>query len=179
MRNPRGAVEFLLVAASCSTAQKVALNDCMMSRRSYQPRCLFVALISAWAVAVFVPSAIFALAGLSPLAAGHGLLEGTWRVADQVAPFAKLGYAAAFLALVLVSRRASIPRRWVILLDIILACVAMLLVLALLPSAWSRGFGVGLVGQRFSTVPTIIYMLGAVLSGISFAVAETRCAKAA
>lgn len=148
-----------------------------MTRPPFRARCLFVALISAWVVAVFVPSAVIALTGLSPLAAGHGFLAATWRVADEVAPFAKIGYAAAFLVLFILSRRIPFDRIWDIPLDIFLACVAMFLVLAFVPQDWSRGFGIGLTGCRFSPLPTLIYFVGAALSGLTFAISERNCAK--
>jgi hypothetical protein len=144
-------------------------------RTRFSPRCLFVALISAWFVAVFVPSAVIALCGLSPLAVGHGFLAATWRVADEVAPFAKIGYAAAFLALLVLARRIPLDRQWDIPIDMVLACLAMLLVLAFLPRTWSRGFGIGLTGTRFSPLPTFIYFVGAVLSGLTFALSEQKC----
>jgi hypothetical protein len=147
--------------------------------RTLHPRCLFVALISAWAVAVFLPSAVIALTGLSPLAAGNGFLAATWRVADDVAPFAKIGYAAAFLALLIIAGRIPLSRNWEVPVDIVLACIAMLLVLAFLPRSWSRGFGIGLTGSRFSPLPTLIYIGSAALSGLTFALSERKCSKGA
>ena len=55
------------------------------------------------------------------------------------------------------------------------AAVAMLLMLALLPAAWSRGFGIGIAGARFEPVLVGIYLSGALAAALTFGGVERRC----
>ena len=148
----------------------------MKSVRTVIPKCLFAAWIFGWVTAVFVPSALIALAKLSPLAGGKGILSGTFAVADEVAPAAKLGFATLTGAFMLIPRRV-LPVRGIsaVGVDMLLAATAMLLVLALLPEQWSRGFGIGLTGTRFAPTATLIYLAGALLSGLVFSLSEAKC----
>ncbi len=138
-----------------------------------RPKCFFVALIAGWVVAIFLPSLIVAAAGLSPLAAGRNLAAATVRVADEVAPAAKIGFALLFAALLYARRRwtaaPALPA------DLLVGCAAMLAVLALLPLAWSRGFGIGLSGRRFDPDLLAIYLVGGALAGLAFHLAERSC----
>jgi len=138
-----------------------------------RPKCFFIALIAAWVVAIFLPSAIVAAAGLSPLAAGRNLAAATIEVADEVAPAAKILFAL-LLASLLYARRKWLPVA-ALPADMLVACVAMLTVLALLPPDWSRGFGIGLAGTRFDPTLLAIYLLGAALAGLAFHLAERKC----
>lgn len=138
-----------------------------------RPSCFFVALIAGWVAAIFVPSAIVAAAGLSPLAAGRNLASATFAIADEVAPAAKIGFALVF-ALLLYARRSG-TRLPALPADMLIGCVAMLTVVALLPLHWSRGFGIGLVGSRFDPTLLVIYLLGGALAGLAFHQAESRC----
>jgi hypothetical protein len=99
----------------------------------------------------------------------------TFAVADQVAPAAKILFAVLFAAMLSVARRVTLRRSLGIALDMALSCVAMLAVLALLPAAWSRGFGIGLTGARFTAAPLLIYLAGALLAGLGFSLSETSC----
>jgi hypothetical protein len=138
-----------------------------------RPKCFFIALMSAWAIAVFLPSFVIAAAGLSPLAAGRNLLWATIEVADEVAPAPKIGFAL-LLSILLYARR-----RWARMpalpADVLIGCVAMLAVLALLPQIWSRGFGIGLSGTRFDPGLIAVYLSGAALAGLAFNLAEASC----
>jgi hypothetical protein len=138
-----------------------------------RPKCFFVALSAGWAVAIFAPSATIAAAGLSPLAAGRNLAAATIEVADEVAPAAKLGFALVFAVLLYVRRRwTRVPA---LPADMLIGGVAMLATLALLPEPWSRGFGIGLAGDRFDPILLAVYFLGGALAGLAFRLAETRC----
>ncbi|MGZ8287132.1 MAG: hypothetical protein ACXW27_01690 [Allosphingosinicella sp.] len=138
-----------------------------------RPKCFFIALIAAWVVAIFLPSAIIAAAGLSPLAAGRNLAAATFAVADEVAPAAKIGFAFLFASLLYARRRwTRIPA---LAADILIGCVAMLTILALLPLPWSRGFGIGLGGSRFDPALLAAYLLGAASAGLAFHLSERRC----
>lgn len=97
-------------------------------------------------------------------------------VADEVAPAAKLGYATLVGVFMFAARRLwTDPGVAAVALDLCFAVVAMLLVLALLPEQWSRGFGIGLTERRFAPELTIIYLAGAFLSGLVFSLSEAKC----
>ena len=129
----------------------------------------------AWAVAIYVPSGLVALAGMSPLAEGRSLPAATFAVADEVSPAAKIGYALLLGSLLAAAGRIPLGRPLRIATDVLIACAATLLMLALLPAGWSRGFGIGLGGARFDTAATAVYLAGAALSGFTFSLSEARC----
>ena len=113
--------------------------------------------------------------GLAPLALGQSLPAAAWALADEVAPLAKLSYAAILSALLLGVRRLALNKLALIAADAALACVAMMAVLALLPEDWSRGFGIGLTGSRFAAGTTLVYLVGAAFSGFTFSLIEANC----
>lgn len=141
--------------------------------RSLSLRSIAPAWIFAWAVAIFLPSALIAGFGLSPAegAVPYPELPGAvWRVADEVGPFAKLLLGALLAAAFLVVALWPAPTRMLRVLSAAAAgAVAMLLTVALVPESWSRGFGVGLVGERFDPAVTGCYLIGAVVGGLFFA----------
>lgn len=141
------------------------------------PRCFFIALIAAWVLAIYLPSLVIAAAGLSPLAAGRNLAVATLDVADEVAPAAKIGFAL-LLSLLLYARR-----RWPALpavpADVAIGGLAMSATVAFLPQAWSRGFGIGIAGNRFDPVLLAIYLSCAALAGLVFHFSEKRCLRRA
>lgn len=148
----------------------------MKVARTTTPKCFFVAWIFGWVTAIFVPSLLIALTGLSPLAAGKNLLSGTIAVADEVAPAAKLAFGILLAGFALAARRlVKVRALLAAILDAGLALAAMILVIAALPQEWSRGFGIGLAGERFASLPTAIYAAGALLSGLVFSLSEARC----
>jgi hypothetical protein len=142
---------------------------------AFSPKCFFVGWISAWFIAIYAPSAMIALAGASPLADGRRLPAATFAIADQVAPAAKLAFAALLALMLLLSRRLALSAATRLVVDMSCASAAMLLVVALLPAPWSRGFGVGLAGDRFALAPLAMYLAGALLAGLAFSLSETRC----
>jgi cell division protein FtsW (lipid II flippase) len=127
----------------------------------------------AWVVAIFLPSGLIALFDLSAAAAGRNFLSATFEVADQVAPAAKLSFVILFAALLLIAHR--LRRQLDLASAILAACLAMLLTLALLPATYSRGFGIGLANSRFDPALLAIYLASAVLAGLTFSSAETKC----
>jgi len=144
--------------------------------RTVRPRCFFVAWIFSWVTAIYLPSVLIAIAGLSPLVTGKGLPAGTFAVADEVAPAAKLSFALLVALFMFVARRIAPARRSLaVAADMLLALSAMLLVLAILPEDWSRGFGIGLTGTRFAPALTTIYASGGLLSGLVFSMSEAKC----
>jgi hypothetical protein len=144
--------------------------------RTVTAKCFFGAWIFGWVTAIFAPSVFIVLSELSPLATEKGILSGTIAVADEVAPAAKLGFGTFTAAFMLSARRfVAVRGIFAVALDVLLAVTAMLLVLALLPEQWSRGFGIGLMGTRFAPEATLIYLAGAFLSGLVFSLSEAKC----
>jgi len=141
---------------------------------AFRPRCFFVALLLAWFVAIFAGSALIALSGLSPITAGRSLPSAIWEVADEMAPAAKLGFVIAVAPLLLAVDRLAAPRL-APFAAVVATCVAMLSTLALVPAPYSRGFGIGLTGARFDTVPLLLYLASAALAGIAFIASDARC----
>lgn len=123
--------------------------------------------------AIYLPSFLIAVTARSPLASGRNLFGDVFAIADEVSPAAKISFAILFGGLLLAVRRfRGTPAT---LVDMMLGMAAMFLVIALLPAAWSRGFGIGLSGTRFDLLPTAIYLVGGVLSGLAFSISESRC----
>lgn len=148
----------------------------MSFARRVTPKCFFAAWIFAWATAIYVPSALVAATGLSPLVESKGLLPAIFAVADEVAPAAKIGYALILAVLALLARKLMASRGFAALAtDMMLGSIAMLAMLLALPLDWSRGFGIGLTGTRFALHATMIYFAGALLSGLAFSISETKC----
>jgi hypothetical protein len=144
------------------------------------PKCFFPAWLFAWVVAIFLPSAIIAYLGLSPAAAEIGvgfdnIFATTWKVGDDVGPFAKLSFGALSLAQFFAVQRMRLERIALVVVSVVAGAFAMTLALALLPAEYSRGFGVGLSGERFQPTLTAIYALGGALAGAMFAFALQRC----
>ena len=148
----------------------------MTAPRSTSLKCFFAAWIFAWVIAIFVPSILIAWAGLSPLAQGRGLPAAILAVADEAAPAAKIGFAFLMGLFLVLARKAIRTQNAVAVgADILLAVLAMLLMLALLPADWSRGFGIGMTGTRFAPAATLIYLAGAGLAGLAFSLSEAKC----
>ncbi len=145
----------------------------MILARPSTPKCFFVAWIFGWVTAIYVPSLVITLAGLSPLTTGHNFFGDVFAVADEVAPAAKLAFAFLFASFLILAAKFGSTRATVV--HMALGAVAMLLVVALLPQQWSRGFGVGLAGTRFAALPTAIYIGSGLLSGLVFSLSEARC----
>lgn len=122
-----------------------------------------------------MPSALIALTGTSPLTQGRGLPAATLAVADEVAPAAKIMFAILFALMLLLARRVALSSLLCVMLDMFIACLSTVLVLAFLPADWSRGFGIGLTGARFAFEPLLIYLGGAMLAGFSFSMSERNC----
>lgn len=143
--------------------------------RRFRPRCLFLGMIFGWVVAIYVPSAMIAAFGLAPPGTPPGIIAATWHMTDEIGPIAKLAFAALAAALLLGTRLAAMPRTARAAADAALGVLAMMLLLAFLPEAWSRGIGIGLTGQRFDPALLPIYLLGGALSGLTFSLADAKC----
>lgn len=145
----------------------------MKSARPLAPKCLFAAWVVGWATTIYLPSLSIAALSLSPLAARTNLIVDAFQVADEVSPAAKLVFAAIFGGSLVGIRMATAKRR--MLVDALVGVISIILVVAFLPKDWSRGFGIGLNGIRFDTVPTTMYVIGGFLGGIVFSLSEARC----
>lgn len=145
----------------------------MKSSVTWAPKCLFAAWVLGWVTSIYLPSFTIALLALSPLASADNILAATFAVADEVSPAAKLAFAVVFGSALLAIRLARADRRW--LADAAIGVISIMLVVAFLPENWSRGFGVGLAGNRFDLLPTMIYLVGGFLSGVVFWLVEARC----
>lgn len=145
----------------------------MQSARPTSPKCFFTAWVLAWATAVYLPSLVIAMLSLSPLASGGNLFLDTFEVADEVSPAAKLTYGVLFGALLMLARAGGAGRK--LSVDVSIGVASIALVVALLPEYLSRGFGIGLTGARFDPLPTAIYLIGGVASGVVFSLTEKKC----
>ncbi len=140
-------------------------------------RCFLPAWIGAWAVAVFLPSAILAYAGISPAAPAidtglHHLPASTWKVADDVGPAVKLMMGGilliGFLSLVQF-RHVRYPAA------ILIGLVAVAATAALVPASLSRGFAFALTGAWFDWTTTPIYAIGGICAGLTFVASFSHC----
>lgn len=156
-------------------------------------RCWLLALLSGWVTTVFGASALIVLRSVPNAMTRSGLgspgwLPATWRVADEMAPAAKL-LLVALVAILLWLGERSVPQSpgtdgsarwwWPYVRNGVLGATAMLLTLALVPTTFSRGFGVGLTGARFDPMTLPLYLLSAGLGAIVYTFSVTRCRAAA
>ncbi|MCJ8211982.1 hypothetical protein MUY27_19850 [Mucilaginibacter sp. RS28] len=96
-------------------------------------------------------------------------LRNIWEIADDMGPVVKLSIIAVFAVLYILSRSIIKKSRLSFYTgSIIIAVIAVLLVLALLPADLSRGYGIRLTGARFDLSMLPIYLSGAVLGGVVF-----------
>lgn len=146
-------------------------------------KCAGPAWLAGWIAAVFLPSALIAFAGLSSPARAIGigpdhLLGTTWKVADDVGPAAKLLLGLLLSLLFLASAR--IPLRTVAqryLLNAVAGVAAIVVTLALIPAAFSRGFGIGLTGLRFDPAALPFYIVGGLAAGLAYQSSLARCVR--
>jgi hypothetical protein len=144
-------------------------------------RCTLTALLWAWVTMVFATSALVALLvapndTITAIVAERGPVGATVRLADEMGPAVKLLLIAVFALLVLLGERvAARPVAARYALNAALGAAAMLLVLAVVPASFSRGFGVGLTGQRFHASLLPIYLTCGALAGLAFTHSATVC----
>lgn len=149
-------------------------------------RCWSLALLSGWVTMVFTSSVLVVLRDVPNAMTRSGFgspgwIAASWRVADEMAPTAKLLLVAIFAALVWLGERwlptgAVELHRWQSFLrDIAISWLAMMLTLALVPTDLSRGFGVGLTGARFDPVVLPLYLGSAALGAVIYTISLARC----
>lgn len=137
-------------------------------------RCIFTSWILAWAVAVFLPSAVIAAMTLeSEARTPTAFLGTTWQVADAVGPAVKLVVGAVLLA-----GGIGIGRmigRLPLEASVLIGIAATLAPLAIVPRAWSRGYGAEIAGFEFDATLLLIYALGGAIGGAVMSIAARRC----
>lgn len=150
-----------------------------MAQRGRTLRCTSIALLSAWVVMAFGTSALLVLAGVGSGGAPglSGFVGATWRATDEMGPAAKILLIAIFAVLVLAAERlVRAPAGWQrYALNIVLGAAGMVLTLALIPAALSRGFGIGLTGARLDPSALPFYLAGGALGAIAFTYSAARC----
>jgi hypothetical protein len=139
-------------------------------------RCFGIAWVGGWALSVYLPSVMIALAQLP----GHGfalrrLAADTFHVADEMATLAKLMLGGLLLLGFLAADSMGRGGRMAWVLCAVAAMAAMLLTLLLIPAAWSRGFGIGLTGERLPTGLLPFYLGGAAVAGVVRGVSAAKC----
>ncbi|HTU10282.1 MAG TPA: hypothetical protein VMG08_05220 [Allosphingosinicella sp.] len=141
-------------------------------------RCTGTAWLFAWVISVFLPSAVIAALGLSgPAQAAGNIFAASWKVADDMAPAAKLLLGALLLLfLALSARRLKSRLGLALLVNALLGALAMIAPLLLLPADWSRGFGIGLGGARLDPALLPVYLGGGIAAGLLFTLLQRRCA---
>lgn len=143
------------------------------------------ALLAGWVVLIFGTSTLLYFLAPLPHPAYHAqpalnTLRGIWKVADAMGPAVKLSLVGVFGAL-LFAFRPMLRKTpgWLYGGSIVAAGTAVLLVLAALPTSLSRGYGIGLTGQRFDASLLPLYLAGAALGGAAFAFTLRRLEKKA
>ena len=141
--------------------------------RPFRPRCLVLGMVLAWIVAFYLPALLIAAAGH----AGSGsALSAMWLMTDRVGLTVKLALGVLFIAFLIGTRRLiTLPPAVQAAADALLAVLAMLLLLAFLPEGWSRGFGIGLTGERFDPDTLPWYLIGGAAAGLTFTFADAKC----
>jgi hypothetical protein len=148
-----------------------------------------LALLGGWVTMVFVSSALIVLRGVPNATTRAGVgnpgwIAATWRVADEMAPAAKLLLVVLFAALLWLGERrgrtstsgyVSQPLWSAYAVNIALGTAAMALTLALVPAAFSRGFGVGLTGDRFDPPVVPLYLVSGALGAVAYTFSLIRC----
>jgi hypothetical protein len=134
-------------------------------------RCWLSALLAAWVVQIFGTSAL--LAGMQE--GGLSSPSAVWIIADAVGPLAKIGYVAVLALLLAPWRRRHLAAVPTVCIWALASVAALLGVLALLPAEFSRGFGIGYDGARFSPATLPAYVAAAALAGLLGALLQRRC----
>lgn len=138
-------------------------------------RCFLAGWVSAWAIAIFLSSALLAHFRMAP-AAGDCGVSCFFDVVDEMAPQAKLMFGIVLGLLMLAARRRRTTRTLALAArDGAAATVAMALTLALLPAEWSRGFGTAIPASRFELWPVVVYLGSAVAGAVLGSLTEGTC----
>ncbi|GAB3972058.1 hypothetical protein GCM10028806_23470 [Spirosoma terrae] len=138
------------------------------------------ALLAAWITIIFGTSALFTLT--NPITfktySNNVFLNffiSTWEIADEIGPIVKISIIIIFAILVSISTNViKYPQNSIYLVNAVLAILSVVIVLGLLPKAYSRGFGIGLTGIRFDHQTLPIYLIGSALGGLVYSYSLKR-----
>jgi hypothetical protein len=95
-------------------------------------------------------------------------LRNIWEVANEIGLLVKLSIVIIFGLLVISLRKLENSTSIFYLANIALAIIAILVVITLMPSGYSRGYSIGLKGKRFDMQMLPIYLSGAILGGAAY-----------
>ena len=139
-------------------------------------KCFLFGWVAAWVAAIYLSCALIWLGGLARVVSGASGVGAIFAIADAISPWAKLAVGMALGALLL-TRRKLLPQRGTaaLLADCLAAAAAMAIVLALLPTPWCAGFGIGLTGQRFAPLASALYIGAAMLGAVLVVPLEASC----
>jgi Cu/Ag efflux pump CusA len=95
-------------------------------------------------------------------------LRNIWEVANEIGLLVKLSIVIIFGLLVISLRKLENSTSiFFYFANIALAIIAVLVVITLMPSGYSRGYGIGLIGKSdMQTLP--IYLCGAIFGGAAY-----------
>ncbi len=145
-------------------------------------KCFLPAWLFAWVAVIFVPSGLIALFSLpgADVSGAEGIVavaREIFEVADEMAPLAKL-LLGVLLMLALSGVQYVAKPLPAFALAILAAIAAMAATLSLIPVDYSRGFGIGLTGERFDARLLPAYLVGTIFAGLVFAASCRRRQKA-
>ncbi|MBB5711160.1 hypothetical protein [Sphingomonas xinjiangensis] len=140
-------------------------------------KCSAAAWVAGWAVAVFLPSLLIALAHMPE---GSFTLKrwgaDTWQVADTMAPAAKLMLGGVLAILFWSARRLTRDDYEAFMaMSAVAGVVGMALTLLLIPADWAHGFGIGLTGERMAGRLLPLYLMGSGIGGMVQASSLRAC----
>ncbi len=96
-------------------------------------------------------------------------LRNIWEVANEIGSLVKLSIVIIFGLLVISLRKVEKSTSiFFYLANNVLAIIAVLVVFTLIPSGYSRGYGIGLIGKRFDMQLLPIYLCGAIFGGARY-----------
>lgn len=122
--------------------------------------------ILAWACSIFLPCAL--LAALYPQD-GLAFPVRALRIADEVAPMAKLMFGGLLLlAFAMLHRREQSGYPFPKAAFCAAPALVPVFVVAIIPATYSRGIGVGFSGTRFAFSELACWMAGSLLGGLLY-----------
>jgi len=105
-------------------------------------------------------------------------LRTIWEIGDEMGLAVKISLIIIFGLLVFAFKGIlGMNRMTSYALSVIFAIISTTLVLAFLPTDFSRGYGIGLTGTRFDLRMVHIYIMGALLGGITFSYSFNKLSK--
>lgn len=139
----------------------------MIGGKPTEVRVSFKAWVLAWACSIFLSCAL--LAALYPQAGANFPIR-VWQIADEMAPMAKLSFGGLlFLVFALLHRLAQFGRALTVVAFGAASALVPVIVMTIIPAAYSRGFGIGFSGARFAFAEIACWMVGCLAGGLLYA----------